>query len=414
MGFPEGLVGQILGKIGNILNIERQDSYEVFFLWPERFASNPGTKFKHWPTREQVRRLNRRFRSKADVQQFAGMCWKSGTAICNRVATTKMPYYSRDWSHDTPQDHVGMESKVLSERDIFQVPIPKSGVVMAIFGINTLRLDIDLQLEIYEEALKHTSDLYTCVVNDISRACQLEVLLSIPIINLTHEFRTEFLEYVKSKLQGFAEQGAKEKNGTIKIPDKDIRDMLFVLDHNIQMRKVYADYSGGFLGSKKANSSRIIPSREVLNLDELIEKAQFLVECTGLGLPPCRYEKTNIEFYGDRTLLLVVLFNLIYNARKYTKPSEENGGFLANKSVFIRARTNKNRVIIQVEDEGVGMSPEVRERCFEYGFKGEDSDGVGIGLSISRSIIRAHGGDIPPPQSTLGKGSKFTIIIRKN
>ena len=77
-------------------------------------------------------------------------------------------------------------------------------------------------------------------------------------------------------------------------------------------------------------------------------------------------------------------------------------------------------MIINIIDEGCGISPEDSSRIFEKYYKAvtnlqRDSYGMGLGLYIARQIVEAHGGTITV-DSKLGTGSTFTILLplRKN
>ncbi|NES66165.1 MAG: HAMP domain-containing histidine kinase [Okeania sp. SIO2D1] len=72
----------------------------------------------------------------------------------------------------------------------------------------------------------------------------------------------------------------------------------------------------------------------------------------------------------------------------------------------------ENQVQIQIEDNGGGMKPETKDRIFEYGFTTKDvGKGTGLGMAIAHQIItEKHGGTITC-DSTLGKGTIFTIAL---
>merc|ERR1712139_335948 len=111
---------------------------------------------------------------------------------------------------------------------------------------------------------------------------------------------------------------------------------------------------------------------------------------------------------GDSYRLTQVFFNIIGNALKFT----EKG------SVHVSTRTEsvnggENRVVVIVKDTGKGIDRSALSRIFEL-FEQEDSSdtrkhaGLGLGLAISREIVRKHGGDIDV-ESQVGVGSKFSI-----
>jgi PAS domain S-box-containing protein len=101
-----------------------------------------------------------------------------------------------------------------------------------------------------------------------------------------------------------------------------------------------------------------------------------------------------------------VVNNLIGNALKYTG---------AGGAVSIKANHDGKFVYISVQDTGAGIPPAYIDRIFDRFVQVERSDievsGTGIGLSLSKEIIRAHGGDIRV-SSEMSKGSTFTFSLK--
>ena len=97
-----------------------------------------------------------------------------------------------------------------------------------------------------------------------------------------------------------------------------------------------------------------------------------------------------------------VLRNLLSNAAKYSPPGAP---------IALRARRVGERVRVEVEDRGPGIASDDLARVFEkFGRGGEaaggSAAGLGLGLYLSRRIVRAHGGDLLV-ESTPGQGSVF-------
>lgn len=108
---------------------------------------------------------------------------------------------------------------------------------------------------------------------------------------------------------------------------------------------------------------------------------------------------------ADPFRLAQAIENLVSNAIKYTT----NGG-----SITISASTYGNRFWVKVSDTGPGISPDEREKIFTPFYRGKQKNrikqGMGLGLSITRDVILAHGGKIDL-ESEPGKGTSFTISI---
>ncbi len=108
---------------------------------------------------------------------------------------------------------------------------------------------------------------------------------------------------------------------------------------------------------------------------------------------------------GDFQQLVQVLVNLIGNACDAMGEAARG----VDKRLTLRTRAAGERVIIEVEDNGPGIPPALRERVFEAFFTTkEPGKGTGLGLSICRQIVRDHGGDISV-DSAPGKGTVFRL-----
>ena len=77
--------------------------------------------------------------------------------------------------------------------------------------------------------------------------------------------------------------------------------------------------------------------------------------------------------------------------------------------VVLRTRKDGDRVVIEVEDSGVGIAPDVLPRVFDSFFSTKDG-GNGLGLALTQSIVRDHGGDVEVA-STVGRGTTFTVRL---
>jgi len=110
----------------------------------------------------------------------------------------------------------------------------------------------------------------------------------------------------------------------------------------------------------------------------------------------------------DEEALKQVMINLLSNAEKYSGN---------RKSIEVTVSRDTNNVIINILDRGPGIPPRLSEKIFKEFYRVDDSltaavSGSGLGLSISRKILRDHGGDIRYlPRS--GGGSRFRIFIPK-
>jgi PAS domain S-box-containing protein len=108
---------------------------------------------------------------------------------------------------------------------------------------------------------------------------------------------------------------------------------------------------------------------------------------------------------GDPVQLQQVLINLIMNAIEATHTST-NG----RREILIRSAKNSDDVLVRVQDSGPGIKPELAPRIFEPFFTTK-AKGIGMGLSISQSIIESHGGRLGIAPSSTGALFEFTLPI---
>lgn len=110
---------------------------------------------------------------------------------------------------------------------------------------------------------------------------------------------------------------------------------------------------------------------------------------------------SNALVMGDDSELREVLVNMVFNAID----AMPEGGTLT-----LTTRTDRESVVIEVLDTGVGMYPEVRSRIFDPFFTTKGKAGLGLGLAVSFGIIRRHGGNIEV-ESQYAKGTQFRITL---
>lgn len=111
----------------------------------------------------------------------------------------------------------------------------------------------------------------------------------------------------------------------------------------------------------------------------------------------------------DPDRLAQALSNLLSNAVKYTPVNTQAGG-----QVTVEASVENKQVTLMVTDTGLGIPPEDREHIFDPFYRSPQVTrypyGLGLGLTIARDLVRAHGGEIDV-ESKVGEGSRFTIRL---
>ena len=110
---------------------------------------------------------------------------------------------------------------------------------------------------------------------------------------------------------------------------------------------------------------------------------------------------------GDRKRLVQVVANLLGNAAKYT----HEGGFIT-----VTTHAQDERVFVDVRDNGIGMTPELRARAFDLFAQAERTSdrslgGLGLGLALVKSLVELHRGKVTCHSAGPGQGSLFTICL---
>ncbi len=106
---------------------------------------------------------------------------------------------------------------------------------------------------------------------------------------------------------------------------------------------------------------------------------------------------------GNEHQLTQVLLNLVTNAEHAVRD-------VPDPRIDVRLEVDEDEALIEVEDNGHGMDAATMDRIFEPFFTTKHGDGTGLGLSLSRTIVKAHGGEIEAT-SVPEKGTKFRVTI---
>ncbi len=156
------------------------------------------------------------------------------------------------------------------------------------------------------------------------------------------------------------------------------------------------------------NLNRIVYKPEEIKLSSIIKSVfrtqKIAANSKNISLVNnCPPDKT---VFGDPELIETIIRNLVSNAIKFS----QNGG-----KVAVSAFNTKGFMKISVEDNGVGITPEIAETLFQndklFTTKGTGNEkGTGLGLTISKEFVKKHGGDISV-KSEIGKGTTISFTI---
>jgi signal transduction histidine kinase len=163
---------------------------------------------------------------------------------------------------------------------------------------------------------------------------------------------------------------------------------------------------------KDLNLSRLLKAGKVNMVKEQIDICQLLKECCdNMNIKykdriQTNFEHEKILIHADQNYLRRVFLNIICNAFIHNRDDVQ---------VLICCYEKKNNAIIEISDNGKGMSQEDLENIFSRYYRGRASteiDGSGLGMAIAYEIVKAHQGKIEI-KSTQGQGTTFCIYLRK-
>jgi len=211
--------------------------------------------------------------------------------------------------------------------------------------------------------------------------------------NVAHDLRTPMM-----RLRSIAETALQSEAGADAQRDA-LADILEESDRVGAMLNTLMDISEAETGTMKLARERVDVAdlfRETVELysDLAEEKHQTLTASSTPGL----------SLDADHNRLRQVMANLVDNALKYTP---------AGGTIALEGRAGRDALVIEVRDTGIGIPPVDLPRVWDRLYRGDASRserGLGLGLSLVRAIVEAHGGTVAV-QSEPGKGSTFTIVL---
>ena len=219
------------------------------------------------------------------------------------------------------------------------------------------------------------------------------------IANVSHDFRSPL-----TSMRGFLEAML---DGTIP-PERYEHYLNVVLGETDRLTKL----TNGLLTLNNLNTGGILLQRTDFDINAVIRSVAASFEQT------CRARKIGIQLVLTGRILYVnadlekiqqVLYNLVDNAIKFSRPDSE---------ITIDTTEKGDTVFVSVRDNGIGIPKEDQSLIWDRFYKtdlsrGKDKKGTGLGLSIVREIIRAHNENINLV-STEGVGSTFTFTLRRS
>jgi len=215
------------------------------------------------------------------------------------------------------------------------------------------------------------------------------------LATVSHELRTPLTAIV-----GWAHMLRTER-----LPPDGARHAIAVIERSaLAQRHLIED----LLDVSRIVSNRLHISREPLPFAEVVEAAVDTVR------PQARAQQIEIDMTLDRSPIVLgdarrleqVVWNLAWNAVKFTHPSGR---------ISIKLEHTNKQAILTVADTGVGISSKFLPHVFDW-FRQADGrsrsqSGLGLGLGIARHIVRLHGGSVRADSRGEGKGATFVVTL---
>jgi signal transduction histidine kinase len=211
--------------------------------------------------------------------------------------------------------------------------------------------------------------------------------------NVSHDLRTPL-----TRMRGTAEMALAAPADVDRYREA-LADCVEETDRVLLMLNTLMDISEAESGTLQLRQEKVLLGDIVARAIDLYRD---VAEAKGVALTSRL--QPDVSVMADGTRLQQVAANLIDNALKYT-PS---GG-----QVAVEVAQEGGRALLRVRDNGAGIKPDELPRIWDRLFRGDASRaerGLGLGLSLVKAIVKAHGGTVDVA-SELGKGSTFTVTL---
>ena len=239
---------------------------------------------------------------------------------------------------------------------------------------------------------------YVTTILLLLRQRQISQIKTDFINNMTHEFKTP-IATINLALSAI------KNPKTIVNKDKVKKYLQMIYDENNRMHDQVENVL--MISHLERNQLNIEKTKQDINeiIDLAISHVSLIVENNN-GNIITEKDADNSMVIGNETHLINVMVNILDNAIKYNDNSPE---------IFIKTLNIGSRVLIEIKDNGIGMSKAVQSKIFEKFYRKQTGDlhdvkGHGLGLAYVKKIIAFHNGNITV-DSAVGKGSKFTIQL---
>ena len=214
---------------------------------------------------------------------------------------------------------------------------------------------------------------------------------------LAHELRNPLAPLsTAAQLLQIAPNDAERVRRSAELMERQVRHMTELVDDLLDVSRV--------------TRGLVHVDRDVVELQQVVqgalEQANPLIEARHHTVE-VDFPETLVYVRGDRVRLIQVVSNLLNNAAKYTAPGGRIG---------LRLSHAEGSACLSVTDNGSGIDPQLLRHVFELFTQGQRTPdraqgGLGLGLSLVKSLVELHGGRVQASSAGLGCGSTFSVFL---
>jgi signal transduction histidine kinase len=214
---------------------------------------------------------------------------------------------------------------------------------------------------------------------------------------LAHELRNPVVA-IRSAMQMIRDKA--ERNADIQqatdLAEQQIKHLSWLLDDLLDVSRLTR---GKIALRKETVTLQTIVAEAIETACGVIDARRHVVSVS-LPEEPLRFE-------ADSTRIIQIVGNLLDNAAKYTPRGGE---------ISVRGYYERGEVVLRVRDTGIGISPEMLPRVFDLfvqsdPFPARSEGGLGVGLTLARTLVELHGGSINAHSEGPGRGSEFVMRL---
>jgi signal transduction histidine kinase len=271
-------------------------------------------------------------------------------------------------------------------------------------------IDVSLTLSPITNRSGQTIGVST-IARNITRAVRLERQLQEQAKQLANEARLkdEFLAMLAHELRNplapirngidvlrILPPSGEQAQQTLDMMEEQTNNLVRLIDDLLDVSRITR-------GKMELRRQRVALAKIITNA---IQTAEQLIYATGHELTVVQ-ARERLYAHGDPARLTQVVANLLNNAAKYTPP----GG-----KILLTTERIGDEAAIRVKDNGSGIASEMLPHIFEMFVQADSSlnrtyGGLGIGLTLVKSLVEMHGGTVEVTSQGLGKGSEFTVRL---